>query len=276
MKMKKNPWLSFILAAVLLAAASVPPLAADNSDSGGETAYQQALQLRSQGRWLEAEKAFQQAIQAEPNNPDYHFELSNLYATLYDNRQGAATSQRALTLLSFSQRELEQVVAFRPDHLPARFNLGVVYKREGKYEKAREEFRRVLALSPKLASAWYQIGATYKAQGFWDEAEDAFRKAKELNYDTSEVDTALQDVQIARTAPSSSRSGLGDLFGGQNAMASNQAGDLMGRQNPYDNLDSNSQSSNPNGSSMGAALPSMAGMMIQQFLSRRSQSSSQQ
>lgn len=234
----------------------------------GQAAFERALQLRAEGRFPEAENAMLEAVQAEPHNPAYYFELSNIYAALYDTWQSRPNAPRAIELLNRSRHALEQVTLFQPDHLAARFNLGVVYKRQGHYELAREEFRKVLELSPDLAAAWYQIGSTYQLQGFYDEAEDAYRKAGELSYDPAGVRDAMQELQQARfsAAQSAERQASLGSFGNYPATAAGY--DPLGRsQSLYGSLYGQS---NQNSSST-AVLPSLAAMMIQQMLSRNSQ-----
>ncbi len=257
----------FLAGLILTSVISLSPAAAETGGSGGESQYEQAVQLRAQGQMAEAEKAFLQAIQEEPNNPDYHFELANLYVALYDKWQGSARSQRALMLLSMAEREFLQTVNFRTDHLPARFNLGVVYKSEGQYEKAREEFRGVLQRSPQQASAWYQIAATYEEQGFWDEAHDALMKARDLGYDPAQIEDALSDIQRAQTVrQQNSASSLASRGGFRSRNRNNFMDDPPSSQGYGSGYD-------PNFNSGGGqpSQPSMAAMLLQQVLSRRSQ-----
>ncbi len=241
---------------------------AEDQNGSAQTLFAQAQQLRNEGRFAEAEDALLQALQEEPSNPDYHFELSNIYAALYDTWQTRPNARQAMELLNRSQRELEQVLVFQPDHLAARFNLGVVYKRQGRYEAAREEFRRVLELSPDLAAAWYQIGSTYQDQGFWDEAEDAYLKARDLSYDPYAINDALEELRRARVAAEQSSerpSGFGGMMGGGGYPSNSNSLDPFGRPTSvYDSV-SGQANQNPNASSM---FPSLAAMMIQQVLSR--------
>jgi tetratricopeptide (TPR) repeat protein len=242
---------------------------AEPQGAPGQELFQQAQQLSSEARYAEAEEALIQALQLEPSNADYHFALSNIYAALYDSWQSSPNSPQAVQLLSRLQRSLDQTLFFNSNHLAAHFNLGILHKRQERYEEARHEFRRVLELSPDLAAAWYQIGSTYQAQGFWDEAEDAYREARELSYDPYEINQTLQELQEARAAAeqSAARSpgfgGLGNSgFGSRNGMDA-----LGGSQNLYGNV---ANSANQQGNST-SALPSLAAMMIQQMLSQRAQ-----
>ena len=82
----------------------------------------------------------------------------------------------------------------QPDFLAARYNLGVVYKRLGRFEEAREEFKHVLELDPNSVNAQMQIGSVYEEQGFFDEAKDAYRRAWEMDYGNPGIKAALEDL----------------------------------------------------------------------------------
>jgi len=260
-----------ILAVMLLVFFSCTEASLGFAEQGGsgQELYQQAMQLNSEARFAEAEEALIQALKLEPSNADYLFELSNIYAALYDSWRERPNAPQARQLLSRLQGALEQTLVFRPDHLAAHFNLGVLYKRQGRYEDARNEFRRVLDLSPNLAAAWFQIGSIYQAQGFWDEAGDAYLRARELGYDPYEISDVMQEMQGSRSQAeeASARSpgfgGMGNAFGSQNGMDA-----LGGSQSLYGNV---ANSANQQGNSATSALPSLAAMMIQQMLSRPSQ-----
>lgn len=240
----------------------VPTGFSEMPEGAGQELFQQAMQFKSEGRFAEAENALTQALQFEPSNADYHFELSNIYAALYDAWRERPGAPQATTLLTRLQRSLQQTLIFRPDHLAAHFNLGVLYKRQGQYEDARDEFRDVLDLSPELAAAWFQIGATYQAQGFWDEAGDAYLRARELSYDPYEINQVLQEMQAERGVAEEAaarRPGFGGL-GSQGGL-----GSLGGAQDLYGNV---ANTANQENASATGALPSLAAMMIQQLLSR--------
>ena len=162
-----------------------------------ENFMKQAIQFKEAGDLSGAEAAVKKALEAEPANADFHFELANLYAMRHD-AQAKAGNPEPLKILGDAARELEQAVMVRPDFLAAHYNLGVVYKREKKIEKAREEFRRVLELDPRQAAAWVQIGETYEGQGFFDEAKDSYLSARELNYGNPEIEGALRDLEHHR------------------------------------------------------------------------------
>jgi tetratricopeptide (TPR) repeat protein len=140
-----------------------------------------ALKAKEEGDYLEAERLFRRAVNLEPQNPDYHFELGNLYIER--------------KYLELARREFEQAVMIAPHHLAAHFNLGLVYRDRGLMSEARDEFRKVLELDPANTKAQLQIGYTYQEQGFTEDARQEFELAREMDVTDPEPDRALGDLK---------------------------------------------------------------------------------
>ncbi len=212
--------------------------------------FLQALKTRDEGRFDVAERLMRQAIQIEPNNADYHFELGNIYI-----------QQRRLKQ---ARLELEQTIMISPNHLAGHYNLGLVYRDLGLRGVAREEFRRVLQIDPENARAMLQIGYVYEEEGFYEEAREAFEAAYVMDTSNPEIQDALEELkQIELQAKENEDSEMHrSLLGGQR---------LLGGGAP--------QSSNfgfgggqPQGSGKDALT--QAGMLlIQQLLARRQRNS---
>src|SRR3989338_6391317 len=98
--------------------------------------FEQAMALKQQGHYSEAEAALKKALEQEPGNADYHFELANVYAMHYDGAGKKKKDAVSREFLDAAARELEQVIMVRPDHMAARFNLVFIFKRKGNYEEA--------------------------------------------------------------------------------------------------------------------------------------------
>ena len=193
---KKSPALSvfmlFYFAASFLLAGPTPT----PSPGPAEQAFLKGIGFKESGRLTEAEGQIKRALELEPANADYHFELANVYAMRRDAR--AKFSKRddpEDPILAQTARELEQAVMLRPDFLAAHYNLGVVYKKQGRYEKARETFRRVLELDSRQSGALMQIGATYEEQGFFEDAESFYQEAREKDPANPDIVTALEDLK---------------------------------------------------------------------------------
>lgn len=184
---------------------SFPSLHAESALSHpGQDHFQKALAAMGEGALDEAEEQFKEALLQEPTNAEYRFELANLYGIRHDEFLHVRDETGAQEKLEASRRELEQAVMAKPDFLAARFNLGVVYKNLGEYEKAREQFKEVLkremGSDPILIQgpAELQIGLTYEAQGFYDDAEMIYHELQERYPGHPELQRALQGLEERR------------------------------------------------------------------------------
>ncbi len=228
-------------------------------------AFDQGLEYKNLGKYAEAERFFLQAIELAPQEPDYHFELAGTYAMHYDASLGRGPDPIMDKLLQGAERELEQTVMLKPEFTAAHFNLGVVLKRAGKYEKAREAFRKVIELEPNRPAPWLQIGEIYEAQGFFDEAESAYRTAQEKDYYNPDIKAALDDLAINREqaavrARQSAGSGMLNPWreGFHPPSYSEQATAQPGAADPNQNVTQ--------------ALPYLGTMLMQEFMRRRAPS----
>lgn len=230
-----------------------------------EEYFQDALDAREAGALEEAEGYFKKALEVEAGNENYHFELANLYALRYDSAlkiRGREAQDEAKELLASSARELEQAVMIRQDFVPAHFNLGVVYKKQARYEDARNQFKKVLALNPDAYPAMLQVGATYEEQGFYDEAESVYEDVRDRGFMNPDVAYSLQGLAERRArAHEAERAGAAQSM----AMLQSRVRDsyLESRGNPS-YLNSGSSGSRAPMSSVGA-------MLLQQFMNSRAQ-----
>lgn len=174
-----------------------PPLFARDFTQGG-IYFEQAMSFKGQGNFVEAERNLKKALDIEPANPNYHFELANIYAMKFDHYSTKKTNASKSVALSAAARALEQTLMLNPDSIEASFNVGVVYKKQGKYELARERFRQVLEIYPNLPNAYLQIAATYEEQGFFEEARDAYLQAQTLDFGNSGIRSSLEELKLQK------------------------------------------------------------------------------
>lgn len=266
--------LSFISSSVRLHAEENPPALPEISENlhrgelpPGDEFFREGLELREAGRYGEAESAFQKALHEDIANPDYNFELANLYAAQYDEAFQSKEYERADRLLADAARQLEQAVMIRPDFTAAEFNLGVVYKKQGRYEDARNRFKKIFEQNPENYPALLQVGQTYQAQGFYDEAEAVYEQARdELGFRNPDVAYVLEDLAQAREqAYRDSRSKAAMAM---NSAQNRFAEEIYRNRNPraYAASDPYQQQGGGN-----AGLGSLGGMMLQQFMQSRAQ-----
>jgi len=229
------------------------PMASQDS-LGEDLSGQSDVELIGMERELKAQ------LGLEPGNPDLYYQLSAVYATLFD-RTRTKKGNQSLEWIVKSRDALEKVLMIRPEDKVAHYNLGVVYKRLGQMERAREELRKAIRLcDPEedaylLCACWLQIGSVYEEQGFLEEAKEAYLKAREVDPENPDIQEAVRAVDIKRKAP---EQGGGPSFGmpstGSGFSKDPQTAAAMG-------LDPNAQ----NQGGMAQALPALGQALMQKF-----------
>jgi len=236
-----------VVLGVFVAAVSGPAWAFQGA---GNIDFQQALKLKQEGRQSEAENYFRRAIEEEPGNASYHFELGNLFIEKED-------------LLS-ARFELEQAVMIDPDMLAARYNLGLVYRELDMTSDARAEFQKILERDPFNQKAKMQIGYTYQQDGFYEDARYVFQEARSMDVTNPEPQQALADLEVAEERES------------ENSQRDLQRRMLQSRQQLYgqgQNLFGMGSQQDPNsGSGNQTALLQAGAALLQQMMANRGSS----
>ncbi len=241
--------------------------------SGPQQAFQKALGLREAGRYQEAESQFKRALEENPSNADYHFELANLYGIEHDEALQDKDGFRAGQYIESAARELEQAVMIRQDFMAAHFNLGVVYKKLGKYEKARTEFKRVLEQDPMQVQAMFQIAQVYELQSFYDEAESIYQEIRDRGLaQQTDIDYALDNLERQRLT--ASHNSQNQMAQSMSMMQNRLSSAYAEKYNPsLANSYGNSARPSFNGNSL---VSSLAPLLMQQFMKGKSTQNTEQ
>jgi tetratricopeptide (TPR) repeat protein len=218
------------------------------------------LSQRTDVELVGMERELKAKLGLDPGNADLYYQLSTVYATLFD-RTRTQKGKQYLEWLVKSRDALEKVLMIRPEDKIAHYNLGVVYKRLGQMERSREELRKAIRLCDEeqdmrlLCASWLQIGSVYEEQGFFDDAKEAYLKARELDYGNPDIQEAIRDVDVKRKNPDK---GGGSSFGmpstGSAFSANPQTAAAMGQ-------DPNAQDQN----GIAQALPALGQALMQKF-----------
>jgi tetratricopeptide (TPR) repeat protein len=119
--------------------------------------------LLQEGKAQEAADAYRKAVQLDPDNAQWQYNLSLALARLGD-REGQKTA-------------LKRALEIDPNAAATHNDLGLAYLADRNLEGAEKEFRAALELSPKFAEAQNNLGVVYNEQGKDSEALELFRQA---------------------------------------------------------------------------------------------------
>lgn len=172
------PLIVFLAAAVLLLAgckdaptppreiASPAPAISEEGKPKNQEALERlarALQEQNTGRYEEAYASYHEALKLDPDLRGVECQLGIASFQTGDH-------EKARRHLNRSIEEGEEIVA-------SRLLLGVMLAKEKNYAEAEEEFLEVLELAPAEAQAHYNLGEMFREQGRFEEAILRHRQA---------------------------------------------------------------------------------------------------
>ncbi len=80
-----------------------------------------------------------------------------------------------------AKEEYNQALRLQPDHLMAFYHLGLLYQKENKMDEAQEMYRRVIDLFPRAALAYNNLGLIHQTKGEVSKAEESYLKASDYH-----------------------------------------------------------------------------------------------
>lgn len=134
--------------------------------SNEEAAIRLAQAYEDGGKIAEAEKAYQQAVQAHPISR-YSY---NFFGAFYRNQN---QYDKALAMY-------DKVIQIAPEWYAAYVNVGAIYAEMGEYEKAIEPLKKSISIRPSYPG-YVNLGTAYFGLGQNGDAAVAFEKATQLD-----------------------------------------------------------------------------------------------
>lgn len=152
--------------------------------------YNLGLVRFEKGELEGAARGFATAVELDPKNPHYHFSLARAYRGSYELEKAAASFRAGLALSPPSGIAR-----------PARLELALTLKHDGRFAESEAELRNLLAADAADVEALFQIGRLYLAMNRYPEAETAFRKLTEVSPDYAPARFMLGLVSYREDAP---------------------------------------------------------------------------
>jgi tetratricopeptide (TPR) repeat protein len=145
---------------------------------------QKAVQYSQANRLTEAEQAYRQVLDVQPNHPQALYGLGTIC-------QKMGNYQAAEQLLS-------QALQFQPDSVETWFALGNLHQLQEQLSEAVNAYQQALKLRPDSAPIYYNLGFILQQQGQLDEAIKCYQKALELKPGFIEAEANLGNALNAQ------------------------------------------------------------------------------
>jgi eukaryotic-like serine/threonine-protein kinase len=132
-----------------------------NSGAAGHSCL--GLLADGTGRYREAVKEYQRALELEPSSQNAYIGLALAYEHAGAMSEAEQTYQRAIGVYPSS---------------PYGYNsLGTFYLRQHQFDEAAQMFQRVIALAPEGYAPYVNLGATYNNMGQYDKSIEPLKKS---------------------------------------------------------------------------------------------------
>jgi tetratricopeptide (TPR) repeat protein len=175
----------------------------------------QANELLAAGNAHSAADAYREALRADPNNPQLHYNLSLALDQLGDRNAEHQELEKAIRLdpdlavahnqlgalalqsnrTSEAEQEFKKAIASDPRYAEAQNNLGVLYNREGKDQEAATLYQQAIESDPKYTKALVNLGLLLAQHGQVAHGEQQLRAAIQIDPSDPGAYTALGMIE---------------------------------------------------------------------------------
>lgn len=179
---------------------------------------QRAHEFYEKGRWLEAAAELRAAIESNPFNPSWHFNLGLALEAMDDYVNACKAYQAAhdldpddveiLNCLGVNYTRIgkyaealgcfEVIQKVRPDYEPCYCNRIVTYTELGRHDEAELMFYLARQVKDECPLCYFNIGNSYYAREDYDRAIDCWRQTLRLEPDHAQAHARLGDAYWSR------------------------------------------------------------------------------
>lgn len=150
--------------------------------AAARTRYEQAVAAMAEGDATEAELLLETFVLEYPDYPGAHVNLAILYAAKQDDAAVEAALIRALELA--------------PGHAAALNQLGMLRRRQGRFEDAEAAYLKAVTADPEYPLAHYNLGVLYELYlQQLDAALQHFERYQELSGEDEQVAKWIVDLK---------------------------------------------------------------------------------
>lgn len=178
----------------------------------------EASRLFQQGKYEEAAKLYKEALDKNPEDPIYYYNLGIAYLRMSKIDEAIEVFKKMIEIQPNSflalkylgqiygekkdfgeaSKYLAKAVKISSDDPEAYYNLGISLMNTGDYPGALEAFQKSIICQQGYADSYYQLGLLYLNQNKLDEAKAAFEKFLQLKPDDPKASTARNMIEFIK------------------------------------------------------------------------------
>ncbi|KIX11541.1 tetratricopeptide repeat protein [Dethiosulfatarculus sandiegensis] len=171
-----------------------------------EVYYNMGYIKTAQGRYEEAIQYFRRATKINQDFARAYKRMGECYLKLGRKKLAEKSMHHAAEIYMEKQMDdnaeqiLQQVLSFNPDTTNVFNSLGIIYRRQGRYQKAIDQYLKALKVNPGDENIYYNLGRIYYETNKYQKAKEVLVKSIELNPSFNEARQMLELIQ-AETSP---------------------------------------------------------------------------
>ena len=166
-----------------------------------EVYYNMGYIKTAQGRYEEAIQYFRRATRIKNDFARAHQKMGECYVALDRPKLAQQSFQQAAEIYMEKQMDdhaeevLKEVLKINPDTINVYNNLGIIYRRQKRYQKAINQYKKAVKVNPTDENIFYNMGRTYFDMEEFDNARVILKKALEINPDFKEATSMIKTIE---------------------------------------------------------------------------------
>jgi len=208
----------------------------DPKNIESEMHYAQGMKLMKEGLWDEALTAFKRILSIESESAEVYYNMGYIQtaqgnydeallcfrkATLINNHHAKAYQKMGEVYTELGQKEeaekalqmaadiyidkemnesaeqvLMEVVKINPNTVNVYNSLGIIYRRQGKFNEAIQQYEKALKVNPEDENICYNMSRVYIMMKDFENAKETVTRAIEINPDFEEAKELLKSINL--------------------------------------------------------------------------------
>jgi tetratricopeptide (TPR) repeat protein len=176
-----------------------------DTHENAEVYYNMGYIKTAQGRYEEAIQFFRRATMINQDCARAFEKMGECYVKLGREKLAKQSLEKAADIYMEKQMDdnaelvLKQVLEINPNTINVYNSLGILYRRQGKYQKAIAQYKKAMKVNPDSENVLYNLGRIYYDTKQYDEAKRIMKRAVDLNPDFKEAQDMLTALEMGET-----------------------------------------------------------------------------